>query len=218
MSLSIGIVGLPNVGKSTIFNSLTRQKVDAANYPFCTIEPNVGCVKVPDDRLDKLAKMSKSEKDDGRGDYDPSHEAKLKGFISKIVNDMCVYGKVDNIAATQASSLIKFNKKLSEEYAKKLSNPKYSEKLEHALYLLLKDTKDVSIIKTNEFLDYVQKLMSIKVTKQQVYFKKIITEIHYEVILSLKLEKWFDGLSIQSKSISRNFIAYYLAFYLRGYV
>jgi GTP-binding protein YchF len=62
MSFSIGIVGLPNVGKSTIFNSLTRQKVDAANYPFCTIEPNVGCVKVPDERLDKLAIMSKSAK------------------------------------------------------------------------------------------------------------------------------------------------------------
>jgi hypothetical protein len=62
MSLSIGIVGLPNVGKSTIFNGLTRQKVDSANYPFCTISPNVGCVKVPDNRLDKLAKMSKSEK------------------------------------------------------------------------------------------------------------------------------------------------------------
>jgi len=62
MSLSIGIVGLPNVGKSTIFNSLTRQKVDAQNYPFCTIEPNVGCVKVPDHRLEKLAQISKSEK------------------------------------------------------------------------------------------------------------------------------------------------------------
>lgn len=62
MSLSIGIVGLPNVGKSTIFNALTRQKVDALNYPFCTIEPNIGCVKVPDDRIDKLTAMSKSEK------------------------------------------------------------------------------------------------------------------------------------------------------------
>jgi hypothetical protein len=62
MSLSIGIVGLPNVGKSTIFNSLTRQKAESSNYPFCTIEPNVGCVKVPDPRIDKLAKISDSEK------------------------------------------------------------------------------------------------------------------------------------------------------------
>jgi hypothetical protein len=62
MSLSIAIVGLPNVGKSTIFNALTRQKVDVQNYPFCTINPNIGCVKVPDNRLDQLAEMSKSEK------------------------------------------------------------------------------------------------------------------------------------------------------------
>ena len=62
MSLKIGIVGLPNVGKSTLFKALTREKVNVANFPFATIDPNIGIVKVPDERLDELAKMSKSKK------------------------------------------------------------------------------------------------------------------------------------------------------------
>lgn len=60
MKLSIGIVGLPNVGKSTLFQTITKKQVDIQNYPFCTIEPNVGIVAVPDIRLDKLANFSKS--------------------------------------------------------------------------------------------------------------------------------------------------------------
>jgi len=51
MRLSIGIVGLPNVGKSTLFHALTKKQVNIANYPFCTIDPNVGVVAVPDERL-----------------------------------------------------------------------------------------------------------------------------------------------------------------------
>ena len=62
MKLSIGIVGLPNVGKSTLFKILTKNEVNIANYPFCTIDPNIGVVPVPDERLDKLAAMSKSKK------------------------------------------------------------------------------------------------------------------------------------------------------------
>lgn len=62
MALTIGIVGLPNVGKSTLFNALTKNTVLAANYPFATIEPNIGVVNLPDSRLDTLAKMHNSEK------------------------------------------------------------------------------------------------------------------------------------------------------------
>jgi len=62
MKLSIGIVGLPNVGKSTLFKLITKQEVNIANYSFATIDPNVGVVAVPDERLEKLAKLSKSKK------------------------------------------------------------------------------------------------------------------------------------------------------------
>ncbi len=62
MSLSIGIVGLPNVGKSTLFKTLTKKEVLIANYPFATIDPNVGVVLVPDERVDKLAELSQSKK------------------------------------------------------------------------------------------------------------------------------------------------------------
>ncbi|MBI5701600.1 redox-regulated ATPase YchF [Candidatus Saganbacteria bacterium] len=62
MALSIGIVGLPNVGKSSLFNALSRAKANVSNYPFCTIDPNIGVVEVPDDRLDYLTKLFSSKK------------------------------------------------------------------------------------------------------------------------------------------------------------
>ena len=62
MSFSIGIVGLPNVGKSTLFKALTKKQVDIADYPFTTIEPNIGVVAVPDQRLEKISEVIKPEK------------------------------------------------------------------------------------------------------------------------------------------------------------
>src|SRR5512134_3795465 len=62
MSVKCGIVGLPNVGKSTLFNALTEAGIQAENYPFCTIDPNVGIVPVPDPRLDRLAEIVRPQK------------------------------------------------------------------------------------------------------------------------------------------------------------
>ena len=151
-------------------------------------------------------------------DYDTTKETKLKAFINKISDDMCVYRKRNSVAIQQAQSITKFNKKLAVEYTEAMARPDFSDDINLAYYLMLKDLPDTNVVKQTKFLDYIRAQMAIKSTKQKVYFKKVVEEIHQKVINLLGLERWYNGLTIQSKGVSRNYIAYYLAIYLRYYV
>jgi len=83
MSLKCGIVGLPNVGKSTLFNALTNSnKAQAENFPFCTIDPNIGIVPLKDERLDKLSEISKSEKKNIRVIFLPNPNQPIENYYN----------------------------------------------------------------------------------------------------------------------------------------
>ena len=150
--------------------------------------------------------------------YDTTHETRLRAFIDRVSEDMCVYRKKNNVALQMATQLTKFNRHYSVDYVNSLAQPRFSDDIKLAYYLLLKDLPDFSIIKQNKFLDYIKTKLSIKSTKQQVYFKKAVNDIQMKVIDDLNMNDWYSNLTIQSKAVSRNFIAYYLALYLRYYV
>ena len=161
-------------------------------------------------------KTSNQTKDEEQ--YDRAQETKLREFINRITDDLCIYRRRNNMFYDMAVSLTKFNKNLSKKYLECLMQPSMKEDLNKAYFLLLRDIKDYSILKTNKFLEYVRQLMSIKTTKQVLYFKKIIDEIQLKIIEELNIQDWYNSLTIQSKAVGRNFIAYYLALYIRYYL
>ena len=151
-------------------------------------------------------------------EYDPTFERKIRQFIENIVKDIAIFKHIDDRAREDSQHLTKFNRKLSHLYVEKISQPIYTEKLKSILYLMLIPIKDFTIVTNIKFLEHIKKLMSVKISIQEVYFKKIVSQVHDDIIKSLNLTKWFNDLSIQSKAISRNFVAYYLAFFVRDYV
>ena len=151
-------------------------------------------------------------------DYDPTMETRLKAFINRVAEDMCVYRKRNPVAIQQAQAITKFNKKLAVQFAETIASPQFMDDVSLAYYLILKDSKDLGFIKQTKFLDWIRANMSIKSTKQKVYFKLVIDRILQNVVNVLHLENWYNGITIQSKGVSRNYIAYYVAIYLRYYI
>lgn len=150
--------------------------------------------------------------------FDRTQETKLREFIDRITDDICVYKRKNNMLYDMTLSITKFNKNLSKRYIDALMQTNMKEDLNKAYFLLLRNIGDYSIIKTNKFLDHIKQLMSIKTTKQVLYFKKIIDDLQLRIVEQLNIQDWYNNLTIQSKAVGRNFIAYYLALYLRYYI
>lgn len=162
---------------------------------------------------DKSSNRTKDEET-----YDTTAETKLRAFINRVSDDMCTYRRKNTQAMQLATMITKFNRQYSTMYCDAIAQPRFGEYVRTAYYLLLKDLPDLSVIKQTRFLDYIKAKLSIKSTKQVMYYKKQVDDIQMKILEELNLMNWYNHLTIQSKAVSRNFIAYYLALYLRYYV
>jgi len=173
MSFSAGIVGLPNVGKSTLFKALTRNKVDIAPYPFTTINPNVGIVKVPDERLEKIAAILKPEKItptiiefvDIAGLVKGAHKGEGLGnqFLAQIRNCDAIVEVVRGFQDSKVENILQdLNPQRDIEIIKLELLMKDSETLENLTAKLEKETKsgDKKAIKKLELFNKIKKTVS----------------------------------------------------------
>ena len=157
-----------------------------------------------------------SKDQDEAYDQKDTFEQKMSLFAGRIAKDICVYGKINEKAINEAAQITKFNKKFAVEYVKALRDPQLSQQLEDIFILLFRGLTDTKQVCTSQFIVHVKRLMSVKTSTKPVYFKKLVVNLHDEFIIpKLNLQKWFGGLSIQTKKVSRDFVAYYLAFFIR---
>lgn len=141
---------------------------------------------------------------------------KIEKVSALVTRNITVYGNVDYDAAREAQRLTRFNKVLSMKYAQELSNTKYTDDLELLIMLFLS-----TIGSTTSKMDYIshtRKLMALKQTTKKVYYKKTLINIHTQITENLGYSDDFERLSVQSKAISRKFLAYYITIMIYDYL
>jgi len=195
MSFSVGIIGLPNVGKSTLFKSLTQQEVDISNYPFCTIDPNVGVVQVPDERLEKISEIVKPQKTtptiiefvdiaglvkgahkgEGLGNQFLAHIREVdamvhvvRSFTAKDIKHIEDTLDAERDIGIVNTELIMRDLETLEKHSKKIENPKEAEILEK-IKKALNDGKMISQINLNEKEKTMIKHLNFLTIKPVIY-------------------------------------------------
>ncbi len=165
---------------------------------------------------DKERISSKSE-EDLYGEK--SLDDKKRAFAQKVSKDMTIYSKKDANAERKSRDITKFNRQLGHMYTEAVTNPNYQEKIELIIGLMLRPIKDLNIVCGDSFLIHIKKLMAVKTSNKPVYFKKVLVELHdNHIIPSLGLNNWFNKISLQTKKQSRDFLAYYIALFVRAYL
>lgn len=141
-------------------------------------------------------------------------ENKMKEIASKLAKDICIYNSVDEEAKKDASTITKFGREYARLYIEALDKPKYKESVETAYVLYLKSFNELTGPTKLDFLSTSKALMAVKVSNKPIFYKKLITDIHDNVVKDLNLVKTFNNWSIQTKAASRSFISYYLVLFL----
>lgn len=137
-------------------------------------------------------------------------DQKVRIEASKLAKNLTVYASIDKKAIQSSQRLTRFNGKLADTYIDTLVNTKYTQQLELLLYLFMKDLPNIKTTES-EYIETSKRLMSIKVSKKPVYYKKLLSEVHDQIITDLALTHKYEKLSAQSKHISKSYLSYYFA-------
>jgi len=145
-------------------------------------------------------------------------EKKFRQAADDFSKEICIYGTKDKQAEIDAQQISKFNRSLSKEYVEALSDIKHRELISLTAFLFLSTIQKTSNSTKLDYINETRKLMAVKASNKPVYFKKVLTQLHNTIVQEIGRWEYFDNLSVQSKGISRTFLAHYITISLYNFL